>query len=146
MPDDTQNIPQPNNAGDSEGFLLTEIEERFKGASTFYSKWNVFAKDDYNFALGDQWTEKERSELEQQSRPALTFNRIRSLINLVSGYQRENSARIKVNPEGGEDHIFSQVMDHALKAIDKWGKLGFKLGYQFDDGLYCGIVFCEAII
>ena len=71
---------------------------------------------------------------------------IKPILNLVSGYQRENSARIKINPEGGEDSVFSQVWDRVLKFINKVGKLDYKLGYLFDDGLFAGKGFLEAFL
>lgn len=126
--------------------LRDEIVDRFKYDSEHYSPWTDEAKEDYNFALGDQWTEEDRNALKEQARPCLTFNRIRPLINLVSGYQRENASRIKVNPEGGEDRIFSEVMDRAIKFIDKISHLNYKMGYWFDDGCYCGKGWLEAII
>jgi len=126
--------------------LRKEIIERFRHCQTYYKDWHEAAQQDYKFALGDQWSQEDKQLLKEQNRPAFTFNRIRPLINLVSGYQRENSARIKVSPEGGEDKIFSEIMDKAIKAIDKWGKLSYKLGYLFDDGLYCGKGFLEAIL
>jgi len=126
--------------------LRGEIVDRFKYASEHFSPWTDEAKEDYQFALGDQWTEEERNILKDQARPCLTFNRIRPLINLVSGYQRENSSRIKVNPEGGEDRIFSEVMDRSIKFVDKVSHLTYKMGYWFDDGLYCGKGWLEAIL
>ncbi len=123
-----------------------EILKRYKYTKKRYGDWIEEAKEDYRFALGDQWNEEDLNALKEQGRPALTFNRIRPLVNIVSGYQRDNSSRIKVNPEGGEDQIFSQVMDRLLKAVDKWSQLTFTLGYYFDDGCYCGKSFLEAVI
>lgn len=128
----------------SDAKLLKEIRARFKIVNEHYKGWNDEAKDDYRMALGDQWDDADRLALKQQSRPCLTFNRIRPITNIVSGYQRENSARIKVNPEGGEDKVFSEVMDRALRFIDKVGHLTYTLGYQFDEGLYVGKSFVEA--
>lgn len=126
--------------------LSREIKARWKAVEIHYGKWLHEAKDDLEFALGDQWTEKERQDLEKAARPCLTFNRIRPLINLIAGHQRENSSRIKVNPEGGEDRIFSEVMDKGIKYIDKGAHLNYKMGYWFDDGLYVGKGWIEAII
>jgi len=140
MPDETLQEIEKNDP------MRREIIDRFKYASDHYAPWTEEAKEDYDFALGDQWSEEDRQALADQGRPCLTFNRIRPLINLVTGYQRENTARIKVNPEGGEDRIFSEVMDRTIKAIDKWSHLTYKLGYFFDDGCYCGKGFLEAIL
>ncbi len=129
-----------------EDALRKEIDRNFRRCNKHYEAWEKEAKEDYKFALGDQWTEEDRHKLSEQGRPALTFNRIRPIINIVSGYQRENSARIKVNPEGGEDRIFSEVMDRVIKAVDKWSHFNHKAGYWFDDGCYCGKGWLEAII
>lgn len=114
------------------------IDKQIKRGLTKLSKWKKEAKEDYNFAIGDQWSEEEKSILRNEGRPCMTYNKIEPLLDLVGGYERENSARIKVNPEGGEDKIFSEVMDMILKAIDKWTKLGYKLDHAFDDGIACG--------
>lgn len=126
--------------------LEREIETNFKRSKEHFEDWDKTAKEDYRFALGAQWSEEDKKILAEQGRPALTFNRIRPIVNIISGYQRENSARIKVNPEGGEDRIFSEVMDRAIKAIDKWSHFAHKAGYWFDDGMYCGKGWLEAII
>jgi len=147
MDNDIQ-APDENKVNKGAGFnedLRLEIKARYKRCESHYGNWKDAAEEDYRFALGAQWTTDELQKLKDQKRPAMTFNRIRALINLVSGYQRENSARIKISPEGGEDRTFSEVMDRLLKAIDKWSKLSYKLGYQFDEGLYCGKSFLEAI-
>jgi hypothetical protein len=126
--------------------LRTEILSRRKAVEDHYGPWDVIAKEDYNFALGEQWSDEDREALKTAGRPCLTFNRIKPILNLVAGYQRENAARIKVNPEGGEDKIFSEVCDKGIHYIDKISHLTYKLGYQFDDGVYCGKGFLEAII
>lgn len=129
-----------------EDALVTELKKNYRKAKAFFERWEEEAKSDYDFALGKQWDKEDQDALKAQGRPCLTFNRIRPIINVVSGYQRENSARIKVNPEGGEDRIFSEVMDRAVKAVDKWSHFSHKAGYWFDDGLYCGKGWLEAII
>ena len=126
--------------------LAKEIKDRFTYATKHFKEWDDIAKEDMNFGLGDQWTPEDLSTLKDQGRPALTFNRIKPIISIISGYQRENSSRIKVNPEGGEDRLFSEVMDRLLKQIDKWAHLGYKMGFWFDDGLFTGKGWLEAVL
>jgi len=126
--------------------LRSEIVSRYRRCENHYQEWMESAEEDYKFALGEQWSQEELQTLKNQNRPALTFNRIKPLINLIAGYQRENSARLKVHPEGGEDKVFSEVMDKTLSFIDKNSKLAYKLGYLFDDGLYCGKGYIEAVL
>lgn len=132
--------------GKKESDLKIEILARRKAVEAHYGPWDVVAKEDYNFALGEQWSEEDKEALKKAGRPCLTFNRIKPILNLVAGYQRENAARIKVNPEGGEDKLFSEVCDKGIHYLDKISHLTYKLGYQFDDGLYCGKGWLEAII
>lgn len=126
--------------------LRREIKDRFKYAATHSKDWEEIAKEDMRFALGDQWTEEEMQILKDQARPAMTFNRIKPIISIISGYQRENTSRIKVNPEGGEDRIFSETMDRILKFVDKTSHLGYKMSYWFDDGLTSGKGWLEAVM
>jgi hypothetical protein len=130
---------------DSTG-MVARTMRRAKIAIIGVNDWNKSAREDFRFALGDQWTEEEREKLKEQSRPCLTFNKIEPLINLVGGYERENSMRIRIFPEGGEDKIFSEIGDKALKAIDKWSKLNYKLDHIFDDGITCGKGWLEMAI
>jgi len=130
----------------AEDDLRNELIKRFKTANAHVAKWQVLAKEDYKFSMGEQWTSEERTRLEAAGRPALTFNRILPLVNLISGYQRENSSRIKVNPEGGEDRIFSEIMDKLVTQIGKWAHLPHKMGYWFDDGLRVGKGWLEAVL
>ena len=114
------------------------IDRQLKRGLDRMKAWTKEAKDDYAFCLGDQWTQEERDKLDEQGRPCMTYNKIEPLVDLISGYERENSARIRVFPEGGEDKTFSEVADAAIKAIDKWTKLNYKLDLTFDDGMICG--------
>ena len=122
---------------DSTG-MVYDIERKAKRAIRAQDEWTKEAKNDYKFALGKQWNEDDKTKLEGEGRPAFVYNKIEPLLDLISGYQRENSTRIKVNPEGGEDRMFSEVADRLLKAIDKWTKLNYKMDHQFDDGETCG--------
>lgn len=122
------------------------IDKQLKRGLEKMKLWKKEAKEDYEFALGEQWTEDEKETLKAQGRPANTYNKIEPLLDLVGGYERENSARIKISPEGGEDKTFSEVMDMALKQLDKWTKLNYRLDHVFDDGIACGKGWLEMAI
>lgn len=135
---------QDPNLGNNE--LRREIMQRYQYASKNLKEWSVCAKEDMAFALGDQWSDEDRQALNEQGRPALTFNRIKPILSIISGYQRENSSRIKVSPEGGEDKIFSEVMDRLTKFVGKASHLPDKMSYWFDDGVTTGKGWLEAVI
>lgn len=143
---DDMNRPGPKSQDEFEkGFdmkdpsgLVKRIERLTKKALRAVRNWRELAKDDYKFALGDQWTNEERTQLQNEGRPCLTFNKIEPLVDLVVGYEIENSMRIRVNPEGGEDQLFADIGDRIVKAVDKWTKLSYKLSQEFEDGLIAG--------
>lgn len=110
------------------------------------SDWILAAREDYRFALGDQWSQEEKAILMEQRRPSLTINKIAVQVDVLSGYQRNNSSRIKVSPEGSEDKVFSETFDKALNYVDKLTALKHKLNQQFDDGLICGRGWMEIAI
>lgn len=142
----TQTSQNPEDPTLTDESLRKEIADRYKYCTQHVKDWDEVAKEDMAFGLGEQWTEEEKTILKEQARPAMTFNRIKPIISIVSGYQRENSSRIKASPEGGEDKVFSEVVDRVLKFVDKISHLGYKMSYWFDDGLYVGKGWLEAVL
>ena len=65
--------------------------------------WRKEAEQDYDFVAGKQWTEADKHKLEQSGRPAITINRIKPLINVLSGYQRLNRYDIDFLPRTSDD-------------------------------------------
>lgn len=104
-----------------------------------YRTWAVFyaqAYRDLRAYAGDNWTNLERVKLERQNRMVLELNKIRRVVNLYSGYERENrtqtvtSAVEKINEvtadlfnevmyfvydKGNADYHISEGFEHALK-------------------------------
>jgi len=146
MPEENKKTSPAKVTTTDDDSLRTVIAKRYRACVAHYSDWIEEAKKDTKFALGDQWTDEEREELRAQKRPCLTFNHIAPIINIVAGYQRENSARIKVFPEGAEDQQFSNMLDKNLQYINRTSKLEYKLSYCFDDGVRCGKGWIEALV
>jgi hypothetical protein len=83
--------------------IKSEYNERYQEA---YREWDGFlreAKKDLRFVVGDQWDSQERDYLRQNRREALSFNKIKRIVNLVSGYQRKNRLGYKVEQLEGSD-------------------------------------------
>ena len=114
MPEESKSTA-PSKATTGDDSLRRIITKRYRACVAHYSDWIDEAKKDTKFAMGDQWTEEERASLQTQKRPCMTFNHIAPIINIVAGYQRENSARIKVFPEGAEDQQFSNILDKNMQ-------------------------------
>lgn len=123
----------------------TRIANRLKMCRAKESKWRSEAKEDIAFYRGDQWDSADRQVLQEQGRPCITINEIKPVIDVIQGYFRRNTGRIRVNPVGAEDQIFSEIFDRILRHIDRRAKLEFKLGYMFDTGITCGKDYLELV-
>ncbi|WP_333593043.1 hypothetical protein, partial [Aminobacterium mobile] len=69
---------------------LVHLRTWFQDAVSAEQKWREQAKEDIEFYAGQQWNSKDVEKLKEQDRPAITLNKIRSTVNLLSGYQRLN--------------------------------------------------------
>lgn len=123
-------------------YTLSGNEKVFKWQQFFYDAyrtWGVYyaqAYRDLRAYAGDNWTNLERTKLERQNRMVLELNKIRRVVNLYSGYERENRTQTVTAPvedsdvktadqfsnvmyyvynKGNADYVFSEGFEHALK-------------------------------
>jgi hypothetical protein len=104
-----------------------------------YRTWGTYyncAYRDLRSYAGSNWTQAEKYALEQQKRMVLELNKIRRVVNLYSGYERENrvstvcapqedsdeetadllsDVMIYVYEKGNAHHIISEAFEHSLK-------------------------------
>lgn len=105
-----------------------------------YRTWGVFyaeAYRDLRAYAGDNWTQAEKTQLQRQRRMILELNKIRRIVNLYSGYERENRTSTVVFPvepsdqetadqlsnvmqfvydKGSAEYVFSEAFEHSLKS------------------------------
>jgi len=116
---------------------VSEFNQFFNDA---YRTWGVYysqAYKDLRAYAGDNWTQQEKSLLQRQGRMILELNKIRRIVNLYSGYERENRTSTVVFPQENSDqetadqlsevmtnvyaktqseYIFSEAFEHSLKS------------------------------
>lgn len=104
-----------------------------------YRTWGIYyaaAYRDLRSYAGSNWTQAERAALENQKRMVLELNKIRRVVNLYSGYERENrlstvcapfeasdedtadllsDVMLYVYDKGNAHHVISEAFEHALK-------------------------------
>ena len=73
------------------------------------SDWRKEAREDYAFVQGSQWEENDLNKLKKQGRPAITINRCRPMINLVTGYYAQNETEPDFLPRSEEDASISRI-------------------------------------
>ena len=96
---------------------IARYRQWFREAVDAADDWRQEAQEDYDFVAGQQWTDEEVREFEKQHRPVLTINRIKPIINVVSGYQRVNRYDIDFKPRTGDDIDICQVRKGVTKFI-----------------------------
>jgi hypothetical protein len=79
-------------------------------------EWREEAKDAYDFVAGRQWAEEDIAKLNEEKRPAITFNRVAAMIDAVCGAQVNNRNEIKFLPRSGDDGGKAET----LNGVARW--------------------------
>lgn len=101
--------------GDSEE--LFKYRKWFRAAVESWQRWRDEAKEDYEFLAGKQWSDKELKIFEKEKRAVLVINRIKPLINILSGWQRMNRFDISFLPRTEDDLKHCEVRAGVTKYI-----------------------------
>lgn len=142
------------------GKPLAKYRRWFREAVDGAEKWRQAAQEDYDFVSGKQWKDEDIQAFEATGRPAITINRIKPLINVLSGYQRLNRYDIEFLPRTGDDIDICQVRKGMTKyVLDRCdydtqeseafmdaavGGLGWlDVGYKFDEEIEDGEAFVK---
>ena len=67
---------------------LANIVNGFRDAVDFWNDWQKEAREDFDFVEGKQCNESDRKKFAETGRVPLVINRIKPLINLLSGYKK----------------------------------------------------------
>lgn len=100
-------------------------------------------KKDFEYALGKQWRASDVKELEDAGVKALTINKIRPLIKLVTGIERQSRSDYKAFPEGMEDELRAEIATRLLKNVSKTSRLKNKISSVFKEGVIGGACYIE---
>lgn len=107
-----------------------------------YRTWGVYyaaAYRDLRAYAGDNWTNLEKSKLEKQNRMILELNKIRRVVNLYSGYERENRTATVCSPvEGSDAQTADQFSDVMYYVYDK-ANADYVISEAFEHSLKTGL-------
>ena len=128
--------------------LYRTLRTWFESDAAQSHEWRVHAREDFDFVAGEQWDEQTKRYLETQGRPAITFNRVLSVVKAVAGIEingRHETIFIPRNTDAGEVKInelltqASQWMSDGCDAEDEQSE-------AFQDALICGMGWTEQIL
>ena len=103
--------------------IIDRIYRDLKYAAERSSKLHKAMDDDSEFAQGKQWDNKSIKELDARGVKALTINKIKPIIRLLTGIERQSKSDYKVLPEGQEDGIIADISNRLVKNIVKKKKV-----------------------
>ncbi len=70
----------------------------------------------YDFTVAKlQWEKKVKAQLEQEGRPAFSYNLIRTILNVIFSIERDNRKKAKVSPRTGGDNELATTMNEVLQ-------------------------------
>jgi hypothetical protein len=104
-----------NEFTDSE--IATKSYDWLREARENDTEWREFSKKSQDYYLGRQWDRADESRMRDTKRAALTVNQIRSLIKLVTGYQRQNRYPIRIYGNEQSDEPTAALLEELVQNI-----------------------------
>lgn len=111
----------------------------------FYDAWRTFgvyyaaAYRDLRAYAGDNWTNLEKSKLEKQNRMVLELNKIRRVVNLYSGYERENRTATVCTPVEGSDVETADQFSNVMYYVYDKANADYIVSEAFEHSLKTGL-------
>jgi hypothetical protein len=129
----------------SSNYTLDHNNKVFQWQQFFYDAyrtWGVYyaqAYRDLRAYAGDNWTNLERTKLERQNRMVLELNKIRRVVNLYSGYERENRTQTVTAPVEGSDEITADLFSDVMYYVYDKGNADYIFSEAFEHALKTGL-------
>jgi hypothetical protein len=102
--------------------MLLEIIEWWKTSRDHFQPWRQEAMACFDYTAGTQWAEEDLKILADQSRPAVTFNRIGPFVDAVSGLEIGNRQEVQYLPrqlgKSGVNELFTGAAKWARDESD----------------------------
>lgn len=123
----------------------TNNEKVFQFTQFFYDAyrtWGVYyaaAYRDLRAYAGDNWTNLEKTKLERQNRMILELNKIRRVVNLYSGYERENRTATVCAPVEGSDVQTADQFSNVLYYVYEKANADYIISEAFEHSLKTGL-------
>lgn len=125
---------------------VEKILADFRTNFTNYKKWLKAAEEDLEFLAGKQWDDEDTRKLDEIGVRALTINKIRPNMQLLSGLESQNRSDFTAYPEGEEDSIKAEIATALLKNVLKNSEGNFVASDQFEEGASIGASYVEPYI
>lgn len=122
------------------------LKEWFNEDSRHSAKWRSEAKEDFDFKAGDQWTPQERSQLKDQLRPEIVFNRSLTIIKAVAGFEINGRHETQFLPRKTQDTAVNELLTSASKWMGDECEAEDEESEAFQDAVTCGMGWTESTL
>lgn len=140
-PSDFADSTKPDNQDDDE--LHRKIVKNIRECRTHFSDWRKESREDYDFFAGRQWDDDDIAILQEQGRPAVTFNRTARTINSVAGLEVQNRQEVRFYPRQLNNSGTSEILSGAAKWVRDECNAEDEESEAFQDSLICGMGWTE---
>jgi len=114
---------------------MTEVLELFRVANACEKDSIEEAKIANDYRKGDQWKEKDKKALTDDGRPALVLNHVAPMLDLLSGYARQNRMDWKWFPVEASDNGTADLFNALSKHVAKRTNMEAEEIDVFDEGV-----------
>ena len=107
-----------------------------------YRTWGVYyaaAYRDLRAYAGDNWSNLEKTKLERQNRMILELNKIRRVVNLYSGYERENRTATVCTPVESSDSVTADQFSDVMYYVYDKANADYIISEAFEHSLKTGL-------
>lgn len=127
----------------NDGEILKQARRDWRPAFVHWGTWRTEAREDYGFVAGDQWSNDAKAELEEQMRPAVTFNRVAPVIDAVSGMEVSNRQEVRYIPRELGDVGINEVLTAGAEWVRDQCDAEDEESDAFLDSVICGMGWTE---
>jgi hypothetical protein len=127
-----------------------ELERKFKdwnkALDSHYGPWLAEAKDCFDLTAGEQWTQEERSQMQEIEKIPVTFDRIGVMVDAVSGYEIQTRQEVAYLPRTVEDTAVDDILTNAAKWVMDGCDGESEESDAFRDMIICGVGVTQTIV
>lgn len=118
---------------------LKDLRYAYRKNRNFFDRY----KEDVEAAFGRQWKQEDEEKNRKAGIEPLTINKIKPIVKLLTGIERQSRSDIIAFPEGEEDGIKAEIATKLIKCVMKKSGGQNKLSAQFKSGVIGGACFLE---
>src|SRR5574343_181848 len=115
------------------------IKQWYRDSLNHLTPWRKEAKEAYDFKSGRQWSAEDKSILDDQGRPVITFNRVDPQIDAVTGMEVNNRQETAYFPREVGDASKSEVISSAGEYLREQCEAEDEESHAFEDAIVCGL-------